>query len=113
MFCKAVRTDSRHCASSCLPAKAFMVGLISRMDALVGAPLESILTESGADEDIREALLQRSGRLGKLLQLADAVEQDDQQKILVLLKDLKISSTLLNRCVFIYKVKIFFSSNRV
>jgi EAL and modified HD-GYP domain-containing signal transduction protein len=82
-----------------LPAKAFMVGLISRMDALVGAPLESILTESGADEDIREALLQRSGRLGKLLQLADAVEQDDQQKILVLLKDLKISSTLLNRCV--------------
>ena len=82
-----------------LPAKAFMVGLISRMDALVGAPLESILTESSADEDIREALLQRSGRLGKLLQLADAVEQDDQQKILVLLKDLKISSTLLNRCV--------------
>ena len=82
-----------------LPAKAFMVGLISRMDALVGAPLESILTESGADEDIREALLQRSGRLGKLLQLADAVEQDDQPKIICLLKELNISSTLLNRCV--------------
>ena len=82
-----------------LPAKAFMVGLISRMDALVGAPLESILTESAADDDIREALLQRSGRLGKLLQLADAVEQDDQPKILGLLKELNISSTLLNRCV--------------
>jgi EAL and modified HD-GYP domain-containing signal transduction protein len=82
-----------------LPAKAFMVGLISRMDALVGAPLESILTESTADDDIREALLQRSGRLGKLLQLADAVEQDDQPKILGLLKELNISSTLLNRCV--------------
>jgi EAL and modified HD-GYP domain-containing signal transduction protein len=82
-----------------LPAKAFMVGLISRMDALVGAPLESILTESCADEDIREALLQRSGRLGKLLQLADAVEQDDQAKIISLLAEVKISSTLLNRCV--------------
>ena len=82
-----------------LPAKAFMVGLISRMDALVGAPLESILTESGADEDIREALLQRSGRLGNLLQLADAVELDDQPKIIELLKELNISSTLLNRCV--------------
>ena len=82
-----------------LPAKAFMVGLISRMDALVGAPLESILTESGADEDIREALLQRSGRLGLLLRLADAVEQDDQPMILEILKKLNISSTLLNRCV--------------
>jgi len=82
-----------------LPAKAFMVGLISRMDALVGAPLESILTESGADEDIREALLQRSGRLGLLLRLADAVEQDDQPMILEILKKLNISSTLLNRCI--------------
>ena len=82
-----------------LPAKAFMVGLISRMDALVGAPLESILTEAGADEDIREALLQRSGRLGTFLLLADAVEQDDQTKIIDLLKKLNISSTLLNRCI--------------
>jgi len=82
-----------------LPAKAFMVGLISRMDALVGAPLESILTESAADDDIRDALLKRSGRLGTLLKLADAVEQDDQPKIISLLKELNISSTLLNRCV--------------
>ena len=82
-----------------LPAKAFMVGLISRMDALVGAPLENILTEAGADEDIREALLQRSGRLGTFLLLADAVEQDNQTKIIDLLKKLNISSTLLNRCI--------------
>lgn len=82
-----------------LPAKAFMAGLISRMDALVGASLESILTGSDADEDIREALLHRQGRLGTLLRLADAVEQDDQATILVLLKELNMSSTLLNRCV--------------
>ena len=82
-----------------LPAKAFMAGLISRMDALVGASLESILTGSDADEDIREALLHRQGRLGTLLRLADAVEQDDQATILELLKELNMSSTLLNRCV--------------
>ena len=82
-----------------LPAKAFMAGLISRMDALVGASLESILTGSDADEDIREALLHRQGRLGTLLRLADAVEQDDQATILDLLKELNMSSTLLNRCV--------------
>jgi EAL and modified HD-GYP domain-containing signal transduction protein len=82
-----------------LPAKAFMVGLISRMDALIGAPLESILTDSHADEEMKQALLQRTGRLGDLLRLADAVEQDDQSTILAILKDLNMSSTLLNRCV--------------
>jgi len=82
-----------------LPAKAFMVGLISRMDALLGAPLESILTDSPADEEMRIALLQRSGRLGELLRLADAVEQDDQAAIVALLKELNISAALLNRCV--------------
>jgi len=82
-----------------LPAKAFMVGLLSRMDALVDAPLENILNESGADEDIRAALLNRDGRLGSLLRLADAVEQDDQPTILAILKEMNISSTLLNRCV--------------
>lgn len=82
-----------------LPAKAFMVGLISRMDALVDATLESILTDSSADEDMRMALLQRTGRLGTLLQLADAVEQDDQSTIAEIIAELKISSTILNRCV--------------
>ena len=82
-----------------LPAKAFMVGLISRMDALLGAPLETILTDSPADEEMRIALLQRTGRLGELLRLADAVEQDDQTAIVKLLKELNISAALLNRCV--------------
>lgn len=82
-----------------LPAKAFMVGLISRMDALVGAPLESILTDSPADEEMRNALLQRAGRLGTLLRLADAVEQDDQTTIIEIIAELKISATILNRCV--------------
>lgn len=82
-----------------LPAKAFMVGLISRMDALVGASLESILKESSADEEMHTALLKRTGRLGILLQLADAVEQDDQACVQNILNKLNMSSTLLNRCV--------------
>lgn len=82
-----------------LPAKAFMVGLISRMDALVGASLESILKESSADEEMHTALLKRTGRLGILLQLADAVEQDEQARVQDILNKLNMSSTLLNRCV--------------
>lgn len=83
-----------------LPAKAFMVGLLSRMDALVGAPFESILTDSPADEDMRSALLQHAGLLGQLLRLADAVELDDKENITEALKELKMSVPLLSRCVY-------------
>ena len=83
-----------------LPAKAYMVGLISRVDALVGTPLENILNDSPMDDEIRDALLHRKGLLGKLLTLADAVEQDDKATIAQQLKDLKISTNLLNRCVY-------------
>lgn len=84
---------------SLFAAKAFMVGLISRMDALVRAPLETILPESPADDELSEALLNRQGRLGILLQLADAIELDDRSAILMTLEELNISSKQLNRCI--------------
>ena len=80
-------------------AKAFMVGLISRMDALVRAPLETILPESPADDEMSESLLNRKGRLGTLLRLADAVELDDREAILMAIEELKISTKQLNRCI--------------
>ncbi|MCQ2060854.1 MAG: EAL domain-containing protein [Fibrobacter sp.] len=82
-----------------MPARAFTVGLISRMDALVGAPLDSILKDSSADDEMCEALLAGSGRLGLLLRLADAVEQDRQSVIRDLLQKLNLNVNLLNRCV--------------
>lgn len=84
---------------SLFAAKAFMVGLISRMDALVRAPLETILPESPADDELSDALLNRQGRLGILLQLADAIELDDRSAILMTLEELHISSKQLNRCI--------------
>ncbi len=72
-------------------AKAFMVGLISRMDALVRAPLETILPDSPADDEMREALLNRTGRLGTLLRLADAVELDDSESIRAGLGELNLN----------------------
>ena len=80
-------------------AKAFMVGLISRMDALVRAPLETILPESPADDEMSESLLNRKGKLGTLLRLADAVELDDRKAILMTIEELKISTKQLNRCI--------------
>ena len=86
-------------ANPLFAAKAFMVGLISRMDALVRAPLETILPESPADDEMSESLLNRKGRLGTLLRLADAVELDDREAILMAIEELKISTKQLNRCI--------------
>ena len=80
-------------------AKAFMVGLISRMDALVRAPLETILPDSPADDEMQDALLNRSGRLGALLRLADAVEHDDREGVQVSISDLKLSFAELKLCI--------------
>ena len=80
-------------------AKAFMVGLISRMDALVRAPLETILPDSPADDEMQDALLNRSGRLGALLRLADAVERDDREDVKVSINDLGISFAQLKLCI--------------
>lgn len=45
----------------------FMVGLFSRLDALLGIPLEEALRELPLAEDARAALLNGSGELGKVL----------------------------------------------
>ena len=76
-----------------------MVGLISRMDALVRAPLETILPDAPADDEMQEALLNRSGRLGALLRLADAVELDDRDSIRTSLSELKLNSAQLKLCI--------------
>ena len=80
-------------------AKAFMVGLLSRMDALVRAPLETILPDAPTDDEMQEALLNRTGRLGQLLQLADAVELDDSQAIHSAIMDLGLTATQLKYCI--------------
>jgi len=82
-----------------MPAKAFMVGLLSRMDALVGTPLADILKDFPTDNEIRMALLEREGKLGVLLRLAEAMEQDDKASIVKFQDELSISTELLNRCI--------------
>ncbi len=45
----------------------FMVGLFSQLDALLGIPLQSALEELPIGDDLRQALLDGSGELGKVL----------------------------------------------
>jgi len=82
-----------------LAAKAFIVGLMSRMDALFKMPFQNILPSLSVDKDIQEALLLKKGRLGLLLRLADAVELDLHREIRICSEELGLSSEVLTQCI--------------
>lgn len=60
-----------------LADSAFVTGIVSVMDVLLGQPLRQVVDSLGLADDIRAALLERSGPIGQLLRLAQALESDD------------------------------------
>jgi EAL and modified HD-GYP domain-containing signal transduction protein len=64
-----------------LLSKAYFVGIISLMDTLFSIPIERIIQELSVDEDIKEALLQRTGILGELYMFAQSVENFNVEEI--------------------------------
>lgn len=61
---------------------AFLTGILSLIDTLFGVPLEQIVAQIKVDQNVVVALLTREGELGKLLQLVEHVEQDNEDGIL-------------------------------
>lgn len=57
---------------------AFTVGIMSLMDALFGSPMEQILEQIVVAEEVREALLRRSGIYGEMLRLAEYIEHIEE-----------------------------------
>ena len=56
---------------------AFMTGIMSLMPTLMGVPLDEILKGIQLTSDVQEALESKSGQLGIMLQLAEALEASD------------------------------------
>jgi EAL and modified HD-GYP domain-containing signal transduction protein len=54
--------------------RAFLVGMLSLVDALLGRPIEDIVRELRLGPDVALALIAREGELGRLLLLAEATE---------------------------------------
>jgi c-di-GMP phosphodiesterase len=71
-----LQADSRD-----LQERAFMTGMLSLMDVLLGVTREALLDELHVAEDVRAALLNGEGVLGDLLTLAAALERDDRESI--------------------------------
>jgi c-di-GMP-related signal transduction protein len=71
-----------------LEERAFMVGILSLMNTLLGMPLAEIISPLNPPADIRDALLLRAGLLGKLLLLIEHLEQYDMEAASLLLEEL-------------------------
>lgn len=65
-------------SDSAIAERAFMVGMLSLVDALFGKPMAEVLTPLNLEESVHEALLNRGGWIGYLLQLVESLEQTDQ-----------------------------------
>jgi c-di-GMP-related signal transduction protein len=60
---------------------AFMTGILSLVDVLLEMPSEQIFEELLVSDEVREALLFRTGGLGHLLRLAETLEEDNHVEI--------------------------------
>ncbi len=77
--------------------QAFMVGVFSVLDILMATPLAELLKSISLPQPVEQALLERTGRLGQLLDLVCAAENSDFAGVRRVLPDLGISPGALSR----------------
>lgn len=76
----------------------FIVGVFSLLDAILKMPMETVLEKIQLPEPVSEALLTRSGIYGPFLQLTEACEDADDQRILELAELLQFDAKKVNNC---------------
>jgi EAL and modified HD-GYP domain-containing signal transduction protein len=88
-------------AAECLPQEdcdnAFLAGVFSLLDVMLGVPMEQALEGLILPSDINDALLDRSGLLAPFLQLVEACESADGGEVAELARSLQLSNEQINR----------------
>ena len=59
----------------------YVLGILSRLDLLLGVPMESLVERMGLSEEANEALLRRTGPDGEVLALAESYERGDWPRV--------------------------------
>jgi c-di-GMP-related signal transduction protein len=77
------------------PDRAFMTGVLSLVDVLFETPMEQIVGQLNLAEDVRHALLEREGELGRLLMLVESLESMDFKAAAKLLRKSECSLEML------------------
>lgn len=68
--------------------RAFMVGILSLLDVLLGIEMQQIIDKLGISDDMSQALMTRDGRLGQELKLIEANEKGEITTIQSILNEL-------------------------
>lgn len=68
--------------------RAFMIGILSLLDALLGVPLPEIIGRLNVADEVKSALLGRQGRLGRLMTLLEKKEANDVAAVHCILGEL-------------------------
>lgn len=76
----------------------FIVGVFSLLDAMLEMPMDQALDKLNLPEPVTEALMERSGVYGPFLQLAEACEGADLEKIRALAESLVMDPEMVNKC---------------
>jgi len=71
--------------------KAFMTGILSVLEKVYDIPMEEVVRNLNLSDDVRDALVTRQGGLGKLLHLAELLEQLDFRHLGLHLDEMGIS----------------------
>ena len=87
-LCKGIYKQK--CDKTLLEKSAF-IGLLSLIEALMHAPIQSILKELNVDEEIIAILVFNEGELGSILKLVCAVELFDTARVDELVKSLTLT----------------------
>jgi EAL and modified HD-GYP domain-containing signal transduction protein len=80
---------------------AYLMGMFSTLNYLIDAPMEEILSEVPVSDEIREALLHKTGRCGMLYELVLSYESADWGKITSLAEQLGIPNGILTSVYFV------------
>ncbi|HZW30568.1 MAG TPA: HDOD domain-containing protein [Isosphaeraceae bacterium] len=76
-------------------AELFLVGLLSPLDALMGRPMDELLTEIAVPDDVRAALLGEPCHLREIYRLVLAYERGDWDGVIALATSLRLDEDLL------------------
>ena len=97
-FCSELMQHAKNMPIS--KAEAYLMGMFSTLNHLVDAPLEEILEELPISDIVKNALLKKEGRCGKLYELVLSYEAANWNAITSLAEELGIPNQLLTNVYF-------------
>ena len=94
-LCRAIPNQGK--ANDELRERAFMAGILSLVDTVLGMKMEEVLKQFSLVDEVRDAVLERKGLLGEMLTLIEKVEAGSFETVAENLATLGLSVDDLNK----------------